>query len=97
MTGEKAPIVVLFRRDLRIADNRALAAAADTGRAMLPLFILDENGPQARPAGAASRWWLHYSLAALEAALAELGAKLILREGVTETIVAEAIKASGAD
>lgn len=97
MTNKRAPIVVLFRRDLRIADNRALAAAADTGRPVLPLFILDENGPEARPAGGASRWWLHHSLAALEAALAELGATLILREGVTETIVAEAIEASGAD
>jgi len=94
-TDDKSPIVVLFRRDLRVADNRALAAAADTGRPIVPLFILDEETAE-RPAGGASRWWLHHSLAALEKAIDKLGAKLILREGATQKIVAEAIEASGA-
>jgi len=92
-----APVIVLFRDDLRVSDNGALAAADDSGRPVMPLFILDEEGKDARPAGAASRWWLHHSLAALDKSLEKLGARLFLRQGPTEKIVAEALKATGAD
>ncbi|WP_144224227.1 cryptochrome/photolyase family protein [Mesorhizobium amorphae] len=95
MTG--SPIIVLFRNDLRISDNKALAAAADTGRSVIPLFILDETGADARPAGGASRWWLHHSLAAFGKVIETLGNRLLLRAGATDSIVADTIKASGAD
>ena len=35
------PIVVWFRRDLRVHDHPALAEAAQRGRRVLPLFVLD--------------------------------------------------------
>ncbi len=97
MVSTTAPIIVLFRNDLRISDNKALAAAAETGRAVIPLFVFDEPGSGARPAGAASRWWLHHSLAALMKSLEALGSELLLKEGAAEKIVAEAIRATGAD
>ena len=97
MASATIPIIVLFRNDLRVSDNRALAAAADTGKPVVPLFILDEEAPHARPAGAAGRWWLHHSLAALGKSLEKFGSRLFLRRGKTEKIVAEAIKATGAD
>lgn len=56
--------LVWFRRDLRLADNPALCEAAESGE-VLPLFILDD----AEPIGAASRWWLHQSLACLDRTL----------------------------
>ncbi|MXW55291.1 MAG: deoxyribodipyrimidine photo-lyase, partial [Gemmatimonadales bacterium] len=37
------PVVVWFRRDLRLHDNPALAAAAKSGRPVVPLFVLDEE------------------------------------------------------
>ncbi|WP_027052412.1 cryptochrome/photolyase family protein [Mesorhizobium erdmanii] len=89
---QAGPIIVLFRDDLRVADNGALAAAGATGRPVVPLFILDENGKDARPLGGASRWWLHHSLEALERSLETLGGQLFLRRGATEKIVAEAVK-----
>jgi deoxyribodipyrimidine photo-lyase len=95
MASTTAPIIVLFRNDLRIADNKALSAAAQTGRPVVPLFILDEQG--ARPAGAASRWWLHHSLSSLMTSLEALGSELLLKRGTTGTIVAEEVKATGAD
>lgn len=95
--AKAAPIIVLFRSDLRISDNRALAAAADTGRPIVPLFILDETLAGARPAGAASKWWLHHSLAALAESLVRLGSQLVLRKGATEKIVADALKTTNAD
>jgi deoxyribodipyrimidine photo-lyase len=92
-----APIIVLFRNDLRVADNGALAAASATGKPVVPLFILDEEGQDRRSAGAASRWWLHHSLSALGKSLGVLGAPLFLRQGTTEKIIAEAVSAAGAD
>jgi deoxyribodipyrimidine photo-lyase len=86
---------VLFRHDLRVADNRALAAAASTGRPVLPVYILDEAA--GRPPGAARRWWLHHSLAALSRRLEALGAPLVARRGATAAIVADLVERTGAD
>jgi deoxyribodipyrimidine photo-lyase len=97
MSNEDKPVIVLFRNDLRIADNRALASAADSGKPVVALVILDNIEASTRKIGAASRWWLHHSLAALETALQQLGARLFLREGATAEILAEAIRETGAD
>ena len=53
-----------FRADLRLSDNPALYAAAKEG-ALLPIFILDDVNSGNQRHGAASRWWLHHSLARL--------------------------------
>jgi deoxyribodipyrimidine photo-lyase len=64
--------IVWFRQDLRLHDNPALAAAAARGP-VLPVFILDRgNAADAWRLGAASRWWLHHSLAALQQELGYL-------------------------
>ena len=58
------PVLLWFRRDLRLFDNPALSAAlsdAASGRGLLPVFILDP-GPDVRPPGKASLWWLNRSL-----------------------------------
>ncbi|HWA63740.1 MAG TPA: deoxyribodipyrimidine photo-lyase, partial [Caulobacteraceae bacterium] len=74
------PVIVWFRKDLRLADNPALAAAAASGAPVIPLFILGD-GDGVRAPGGASRWWLHGSLAALDRSLAALGSRLVLRRG----------------
>lgn len=94
-TEQQLPVLVLFRHDLRVADNRALSAAAATGKPVLPVFVLDEQA--GRAPGAARRWWLHHSLVALGGSLAALGAPLVLRRGSTSRIVAELVEATGAD
>ena len=80
MSRRGSPIVVWLRRDLRIADNSALVAAAATGRPVVPVYIHDEEGPPRRM-GAASAWWLDKSLRALGSALRQAGTLLILRRG----------------
>jgi len=92
-----APVILWFRRDLRLADNPALAAAAATGRPIIPLFILDDETPGIRPPGGASRWWLHHSLARLRDALADRGAALILRRGPAAAVVERLVAETGAD
>ena len=73
--------LVWFRRDLRLADNRALSAACARHQRVVPVYIHapDEEAPW--PPGAASRSWLHRSLAALCADLGECGATLAIRHG----------------
>ena len=81
MDRSESPAVVWFRRDLRLSDNPALEAALAAGGPVIPVFIesLREDSPWA--AGAASRWWLHHSLAALDQSLRARGSRLILRSG----------------
>ncbi|TNE42155.1 MAG: deoxyribodipyrimidine photo-lyase [Sphingomonadales bacterium] len=69
-----------LRRDLRLADQAALVAAAAEG-AVIPAYILDEDTPRHRAMGGASRWWLHHSLASLDRDLRRCGSRLILRRG----------------
>jgi deoxyribodipyrimidine photo-lyase len=55
------PVILWFRRNLRLADNAALQAAVEAGCPIIPLYIHDEEDR-----GSASRWWLHHSLTNLE-------------------------------
>jgi deoxyribodipyrimidine photo-lyase len=77
-----SPTLLWFRQDLRLADNAALAAAIDHG-AVVPVFVRSPEEEGAWPPGAASRWWLHQSLEALDGALRRRGSRLILRRGPT--------------
>ncbi|MDT0574889.1 deoxyribodipyrimidine photo-lyase [Croceicoccus sp. F390] len=74
------PQIVWLRRDLRLADQPAFAAAAAAGP-VIPVYVLDDAGAGSRQLGGASRWWLHHSLAALEVQLQKQGMRLILRRG----------------
>jgi len=81
------PAVVWFRDDLRIADNPALHAAAETGRPVLCVFVWDDETPGLRAPGAASRWWLHHSLVSLADDLENLGASLSILRGPSEPTI----------
>jgi deoxyribodipyrimidine photo-lyase len=70
-----------FRADLRLRDNPALAAAARSGRRVIPVFIHAPEEEGAWPPGAASNWWLFHALAELREALEAIGLPLVLRRG----------------
>ncbi|MBU6371760.1 MAG: DNA photolyase family protein [Alphaproteobacteria bacterium] len=86
-SASAAPVLVWFRQDLRVADNPALAAAAQTGAPVVCLYLLDDETPGPWRMGGASRWWLHHSLEALDADLRRLGGGLILRRGPAAAVV----------
>ncbi|MBL9188729.1 MAG: deoxyribodipyrimidine photo-lyase [Opitutaceae bacterium] len=86
-----------FRHDLRLQDNPALHAALARGVPVVPVFILDEAGEGRWPMGGASRWWLHHSLQALDAALRERGLRLILARGDSATMLRALVRATAAD
>ena len=96
MDASAAPILAWFRRDLRVGDNPALAAAASSGRPIIPVFILDDETPGLRAPGGASRWWLHGALAALAADLDAAGSRLILRRGAADRVLDDLIAETGA-
>ncbi|KAK6161313.1 hypothetical protein DH2020_004694 [Rehmannia glutinosa] len=66
--------IVWFRRDLRIEDNPALAAAARDGK-LLPVFIWCPKEEGQYYPGRVSRWWLKQSLIHLQHSLKSLGAE----------------------
>jgi deoxyribodipyrimidine photo-lyase len=72
-----------FRQDLRLSENRALTAAAQH-QAVLPIYILDDDNAENYGMGAASRWWLHYSLEMLSVSL---GDRLSVYRGNPQTIL----------
>ena len=87
--------ILWLRRDLRLSDHAALVAAATEGP-VIPVYILDDETPKHRWMGAASRWWLHHSLAALDMSLRERGSRLILRRGKSDDILAALAEEIGA-
>jgi deoxyribodipyrimidine photo-lyase len=91
-----APVIVWFRQDLRLADNPALNAAADSGAPVVALYILDDAGHGAWAPGGASRWWLQGSLLSLAADLRALGIALVLRRGTAQAVLDAVIAETGA-
>lgn len=90
------PTLLWFRRDLRLQDNPALHAALARGAPVIPVFIHDDAGEDRWPAGGASRWWLHHSLASLDAALRDRGSRLVLARGESAGVLRELVRATGA-
>ena len=81
-----------FRQDLRLADNPALVAACDRG-AIIPIYILADQGAGEHAMGAASRWWLHQALEDLNNSLR--GGLQVYR-GDALTLLSELVEQTGA-
>ena len=90
------PILMWFRRDLRLQDNPALEAARISGRPIVPVYIRDPH-LEGRAIGAASEWWLDKSLRALSSDIAERGGCLILRHGDSEAELHRLVEETGAE
>ena len=85
------PVLIWFRRNLRLFDNAALIAAAESGRPVIPVYIVDEQD-----SGSASRWWLHNSLTSLDQDLRALGTSLVIRAGSPAKVLAQLTEQTGA-
>src|ERR1043165_1617453 len=84
--------IVWFRQDLRLRDNLALSAAVARGAPIIPVYIWAPEDEGEWPPGAASRWWLHQSLAALDASLRNLSSRLILAYGPAHEVLRKLAK-----
>lgn len=88
--------IVWLRQDLRVADNPALNHALAEAGQVIPAYVHapEEHGDW-RP-GAASNWWLHHSLASLDASLRALGSRLTLTRGPSAQTLLSLARNSGA-
>lgn len=92
-----SPIILWFRRDLRLSDHPALAAAVTRSDAVVPVFVHDDQAAGKWALGAASRWWLYGSLTGLAKAIAARGGRLVLRRGATAAVLEEIARETGAE
>ncbi len=87
---ETSPILLWFRRDLRLSDHPALSAAAQTGRPIIPVFLHDEV---VEALGAAPKWRLGLAVESFATRLETIGSHLVLRRGdaleTLQTLIAE--------
>lgn len=72
--------IVWFRRDLRMSDNPALAAAAQAGE-IVPVFCFEEGLYAGRHRSANRNAYLRESLRELDSSLRDAGSKLHFRKG----------------
>ena len=63
---------------------------------MIPVYLHAPHEEAPWEPGAASRWWLHHSLAALNAELRRRRSQLILRQGDSLTLLRELLRETGA-
>ena len=91
-------LVHWFRRDLRVADNTALARAARDADRVVPVFVLDDHyaSPDANVGPARFRF-LRESLEELAAALPRYGGRLVVRRGAAARALAELLAETQAD
>ncbi|NGQ92504.1 deoxyribodipyrimidine photo-lyase [Rhodobacter sp. HX-7-19] len=88
-----SPLILWFRRDLRLDDLPMLTAALATGRPLIPVFILD---PETEALGAAAKWRLGLGVAHFAERLAAAGSRLILRRGPAREVLAALVAETGA-
>ncbi len=87
-----------FRSDLRLRDNTALAAAAaDSARELVLLFVLDERLLRGDALGPPRLRFLLDSLARLGAVLAARGQRLVVKRGVPEQVIPALLRELGID
>ncbi|EJZ21280.1 deoxyribodipyrimidine photo-lyase, partial [Rhizobium sp. Pop5] len=91
------PVILWFRKDLRLGDNKALDAAHLSGRPIIPFYIREPEAAGTGPLGAAQCWWLHHSLDALDSSLRERQGRLVLAGGRALEVLRAVIGTSGAD
>lgn len=88
------PLILWFRRDLRLSDHPMLAAAVATGRPLIPVFICDA---QVESLGAAAKWRLGLGLEHFAGVLAGIGSRLIFRRGDALAALQDLIAETGAE
>jgi deoxyribodipyrimidine photo-lyase len=90
--------IVWFRRDLRLHDNPALAAALAGSDRVVPVFVIDEALLGGRWPAPNRLWFMRESLVSLSGSLAERGAALrILRGRPADVLPALALEVGAGD
>lgn len=89
----ETPILLWLRRDFRLSDHPAMAAAVATGRPVIPVFIHDET---VETLGSAPKWRLGAAVGHFAGLLDGIGSRLILRRGPALAVLRALIAQTGA-
>lgn len=89
--------IVWFRQDLRLSDNPALCFACEQADTVIPIYIWDPESEAEWAPGAASCWWLHHSLKALDERLRKRGSGLCLLQGDSASVLTALVEQTEAD
>lgn len=87
--------ILWFRQDLRVHDNEALSEALKSAEEVIPVYVFDERLYHTKSSfgfdriGSNRARFIIESIEDLRAKLADLGAELIIRVGITEDIISE--------
>ncbi|XP_065813314.1 deoxyribodipyrimidine photo-lyase [Labrus bergylta] len=104
----RPPVLLWFRRDLRLCDNPALNGSLEVGAPVIPIFIWspeEEEGPGITVAmGGACKYWLHQALSCFCSSLECIGSRLVFLKakaaknevGPTLHCLKELVKETGA-
>ncbi|MEP1230104.1 MAG: deoxyribodipyrimidine photo-lyase [Litorimonas sp.] len=90
IAADTTPVIIWFRRDLRLADNPALDKAVQTGRPLILVYIQDPSYES--KASGAKNIWLHHSLLSLTQDIQMRGGELIIRRGAAQDILNDIIQ-----
>ena len=96
MAQEIAPVIHWFRRDLRIADNTALAHAAASSRPVIPVYIQSSWTGSHSWTGPKRQHFLCGCLASLARNLETIGGTLIVRKGDAAEGLEKLVRETGA-
>ena len=91
-----APHIVWLRRDLRMAAQPALHAAAQAGP-VIPVFVYDDQRGGDHAYGGASKVWLHHSLESLGKSYGGRNSRIVLRRGDAPQVIAALADETGAE
>ena len=94
---QRAPSIVWFRRDLRLADNLALSKAVESDGPVICIYIREPGDALAGANGRAQAWWLHHSLLALDESLRHRGNRLMIMTGDPRHLVEWLMEETGAE
>src|SRR5258708_7870872 len=86
-----------FRRDLRLTDNTALAAAVAVHDHLIPVYLVSTWKGQHRWTGAPRQEFLCGCLASLAANLQAKGGRLIVRSGAADKVLPALAREVGAE
>ncbi len=91
-----SPIIVWFRKDLRLADHPALYTACQTAQPVLGIYIYDRTWQDVRTAGAMSKAWQEQSLLSFSKRIREKGIPFVVRLGQAHEEIFKIIHETGA-
>ncbi|MFS7987331.1 putative (6-4)DNA photolyase [Helianthus anomalus] len=102
LAGARRTSIVWFRNDLRVHDNESLSSANTESSSVLPVYIFDprdygKSSSGFDKTGPYRASFLLESVSTLRQSLQARGSDLIVRIGRPETVIADLVKAVGAE